>query len=229
MILRSFGTAGQAAEALAAEVAAALRAGLAGRGAASLAVPGGRTPLPFFHALRPQALDWSRVSVTLTDERWVPESDSASNGALVRSHLLQGGAAAARFLPLYDGSLTAAGAAASVHRSLRALPGPFDAVVLGMGEDGHFASLFPASPGIEEALDPGAPPACVAMRAPAAPAERISLNLAALADTRRLFLLITGAAKQELLHRAGQGEGDGYPIAALIKLRQPALEVYWSP
>lgn len=229
MIHRSFETAGQAAEALAADVAVQLRAGLAGRGAASLAVPGGRTPLPFFHALRALVLDWAHVSVTLTDERWVPESHPASNGALVRSHLLQDGAAAARFLPLYDGSPTAVVAAASVYQSLRGLPRPFDAVVLGMGEDGHFASLFPASPGIEEALDPDRPPACVAMRAPSAPCERLSLSLAALTDTRRLFLLITGAAKLELLQGAAQGRGDEYPVSALTKERQPALEVYWSP
>lgn len=230
MILASHRNLPAAAEVLAAEVITALQQGLAARGAASLAVPGGRTPLPLFRALREAPLDWARVSVTLTDERWVPEADLASNAALVRGGLLQGPAAAARFFPLHDGSPVAAGAAQGVWRSLQDMHWPLDAVVLGMGEDGHFASLFPGNPGLAQALDPAATPGCVAMHAPVAPQERMSLNLAALGYTRRLFLLVGGDAKYRLLLRAArEGAASQWPVGALMALRNPVPEVYWAP
>lgn len=230
MILRRFDAAGGAAQALAEQVTEALQESLAARGAASLVLPGGRTPLPLFEALREAALDWSRVGVTLSDERWVPESDAASNAALLKKSLLRANAAAARFFPLFDGSSSAATAAAPVWEGLRAMPRPFDAAVLGMGEDGHFASLFAGNPGLDAALDPHAPPACVAMQAPTAPAERLSLNLAALKQTRRLFLLVTGQAKRELLQDAARRDAEPlWPVCALLSLRHPPLEVFWSP
>jgi 6-phosphogluconolactonase len=230
MILQRFTTVEAAARALGEHVASALRSGLAQCSAAGLAVPGGRTPVPLFHALREKELDWARVHVTLTDERWVAEDHAASNAALVRRELLQHRAAPATFHPLHDGSPSADGAAVSVWQSLRSLPRPFDAVVLGMGDDGHFASLFPHSPGLSAALDPVAPPACVAMRAPAEPTSRISLNLAALLQTRRLFLFITGAHKRDLLLTAARrAENALLPVAALLQQRVPMPEVYWAP
>lgn len=230
MILQRFDTAQAAATALAAQITAATRLGLAQRGAASVAVPGGRTPLPLFHALRDADLDWDRVGITLTDERWVPEAHAASNAALVRRELLAGRAARARFVPLFDGSASAANAAPAVWQNLAALPRPFDAVLLGMGEDGHFASLFPGNEALASALDADAAPACVPMRAPAEPAERISLNLAALLQTRRLFLFVTGAAKRELLLAAAHREVPGqWPVTALLVRHTPLAEVYWAP
>lgn len=229
MKLASFDTAQAAGEALAAQVAWVLRAGLATRGAASLAVPGGRTPVPLFHALRVMDLDWTRVVVTLTDDRCVPETDAASNAALVRSELLGERAAAAQWVPLHDGR-TNEGPVNGARGALGRLPLPFDAVVLGMGEDGHFASLFPDDPGLAAALDARATPACVAMRAPVPPSQRVSLNLAALADTRRLFLFVTGMAKRQVLEQAGQREHQGrWPIGALLALEHPGVEVFWAP
>jgi 6-phosphogluconolactonase len=230
VILSCFGDADAAAAALAEQVAGSLRAGLASRGAATLAVPGGSTPLPLFHALRNADLQWSRVGVTLTDERWVPDNDAASNGALVRRELLEARAQSARFVSWFDGSASAAAAAPAVWRTLRQLARPFDAVVLGMGEDGHFASLFAGNAGLPHALDMRAEAGCVAMRAPVAPFERLSLNLAALTQSQRLFLLISGSAKRELLLQAARRHpDDSRPVAALLALRHPLPEVYWSP
>lgn len=231
MILQRFASPQQAAEALAEQVIAALRTGLAQRNAGSLAVPGGRTPVPLFHALRRHGnLDWHRVDITLTDERWVDEGDPASNAALVRRELLSEHAAAARFHPLYDGSASVAKASGHVWQTLAPLPRPFDAVVLGMGDDGHFASLFPGNPGLAAALDLSAPPNCVAMQAPVQPVDRISLNLTALLQTRRLFLFITGAGKRDLLLAAARrAEHAPVPVAALLSQRVPMPEVYWSP
>lgn len=230
MILQQFAGFEALAAALASEVANALAAGIAARGRASLAVPGGRTPGPFFQVLRQAPLDWRVVDVTLTDERWVPEEDPGSNAALVRASLLSGPAAAARFHPLYVASVPEADAPAYVWQALSPLPRPFDAVVLGMGEDGHFASLFPGDPGLPGALDPRATAGCVMMQAPVAPRRRISLNLAALLQTRRLFLLVSGAAKRALLLEAGRADPGGrWPVSALLAQRQPVAEVYWTP
>jgi 6-phosphogluconolactonase len=230
VILQRYDTPADAAKALAGQVIAALRVGQGWRGRASLVVPGGRTPVSLFRALRDVDLDWGHVGITLTDERWVPESDPASNAALVRSELLAGRAGIARFVPLFSGAATAAEATSAVWKSLSELPRPFDAVVLGMGDGGHFASLFPESPGVQAALDPGLPPGCVAMRGPAVPTERISLNLAALLQTRRLFLFVTGAAKRELLLAAARGEpGTNWPVMSLLAQRHPLTEVFWAP
>jgi 6-phosphogluconolactonase len=229
VIFRGFDSVPMAANALADEIAGALRLGLARRGSGSLAVPGGRTPVPLFHALRTAPLPWERVAVTLTDERWVDERHVASNAALVRRELLAANAARARLAPLFDGSPAAAGALGTVWAGLQDVPRPFDAVVLGMGEDGHFASLFPGNPGLDVALDPLSVPACVAMQAPVEPRQRISLNLAALLQTDRLFLFIAGAAKRELVMTAAQaGERPEWPVSAMLAQHRPVAEVYWS-
>lgn len=230
MILLRFDSAQEAAAEMAAQIVVALRLGIAWRGKGSLAVAGGRTPVPLFRALSDAELDWRQVGITLTDERWVPEDHPGSNAALVRRELLAGRAGSARFVPLHDASPSAADAASNVWNMLGALARPFDAVVLGMGEDGHFASLFPGDPGLSAALDPEAEPACVAMHAPVQPHERISLNLAALLQARRLFLFVTGSAKRELLLAAAhRGSALQWPVSALLAQRHPAPEVYWAP
>lgn len=231
MILQRHDSLEEAGAALAAQVVAALRMGLGWREAASLVVPGGRTPVGFFRQLRDAELDWSRVGITLSDERWVPESDPGSNAALVRRELLAGNAGAARFVPLFDASAAdTAAAVAGRWQALRPLARPFDAVVLGMGEDGHFASLFPGNAQLAASLDAHVPPACVAMQAPVEPVQRISLNLAALLQTRRLFLLVTGEAKRELVLAASRREALGrWPVAALLAQHHPMPEVFWAP
>jgi 6-phosphogluconolactonase len=122
-----------------------------------LAVSGGKSPVPFFHALRSQPLDWSRVMITLVDERFVPADHPDSNAALVREHLLQDAAAAARFLPLVgdardDVAELAAANAAYQHPTV---------AVLGMGEDGHTASLFPGATALADGLDMAAACPCL--------------------------------------------------------------------
>lgn len=228
MNLHRFGSVASAAADLAAQVAAALRAGLASRPRASLALPGGRTPVPLFHALRSTPLEWSRVTITLTDERWVPETSPASNAALVRRELLAEHAAAATFITLYNDAGSAVAGAKAAWRAVQELL-PFDAVVLGMGADGHFASLFPGSPGLAQSLDVRGPPGLLAMRAPADPEERVSLNLATLAACRHLSLLVSGQDKLEVLERASAGGDPALPVAALLRLERPAPEVFWAP
>jgi 6-phosphogluconolactonase len=217
-------------EALGLDIAGALQEGLAkGRGA-SLAVPGGRTPMPLFERLSKAELDWDDVWITLGDERWVETSDDASNEKLVRQHLLKGTAAVANFVGLKNSAATAHTGAHASWSAVAELPRPFDFMLVGMGEDGHVASLFPSSPGLAQALDLTQPPGCVAMTAPVPPQERLSLNLRALLDSRRIAVLITGKAKWATYEQArSHGPAAQMPVRALLQQQNVPVSVYWSP
>jgi 6-phosphogluconolactonase len=216
--------------ALAEQIAASLRSAIAARGLASLVVSGGKSPIKLFETLRVQELDWSLVRVGLADERWVDPSDPASNEKLVRDVLLQGPAAAAKFLGLKNGAPTPDMGAVSAWETFARVPRPFDTVVLGMGDDGHTASLFPGSPNLLSALNPAAAPGCVGMRAPVVPQPRLSLNLSALLDSRRILLLITGDEKWPVYVAASvQGPVQDMPVRAVLRQTRTPVEVMWSP
>jgi 6-phosphogluconolactonase len=215
---------------LADQIAASLKTAMAARGLASLVVSGGKSPIRLFEMLRTQELDWSRVCIALADERWVDPSDPASNEKLVRDALLKGSAAAARFLGLKNGAPTPDIGAVSAWETFARVPRPFDTVVLGMGDDGHTASLFPGSPNLLSALNPAAVPGCVGMRAPVAPQPRLSLNLSALLDSRRIVVLITGDAKWRTYLAAGaEGPVQDMPVRAVLRQTRAPVEVMWSP
>lgn len=219
------------AVALAERVAEGLRAGLAARGSATLAVSGGSTPQEFFARLSREKLDWAMVQVTLVDERWVPESNERSNARLVRTTLLQHAAGAAQFIPLYTGAATPEAGLATANARIDALPLPFDAVVLGMGDDGHTASFFPGGDHLSEALDMDGQTRVLPMRAPAAGEPRITLSLSTLLQTRALYLLVSGEKKRDLLAdaRLGLGAAQHYPVRAVLTQQRVPVAVYWCP
>lgn len=218
------------ARALAESVAGDLRAALRDQAVATLAVSGGRSPVPVFEALRSMELEWERVVVTLVDERWVPESDPASNGALVRTHLLQGRAAAARFVPMYNGMPVAADAEAELSQAFAALSTPFAALILGMGDDGHTASLFPNSPQLEAGLALGGTvdntPACLAQVGSVAPTERMSLTLPWILHARRIYLQLGGESKLSVFEEASLGAERKYPVSFVLAQTQTPVEVF---
>lgn len=215
---------------LAARVAALLAAAIAARGLAGLVVSGGRSPVKVFQVLRAQPLAWDRVCIALADERWVDPEDAASNERLVREQLLQDQAAAARFLGLKNAAPTPDLGAVSAWETFARVPRPFDATLLGMGEDGHTASLFPGSPNLRQALNPEAAAGCAGMWAPLPPHARLSLNLTALLDSRRIFLLLGGDAKwQTLLSACDAGPAEQLPVRALLHQAHTPVDVYWSP
>ncbi|MBS0387532.1 MAG: 6-phosphogluconolactonase [Proteobacteria bacterium] len=228
-LIRSADGAEQAAL-LASAIASELAAALARRVAASLVVSGGRTPGAMFAQLSRCELEWARVQVTLADERWVDVADTASNEALVRGTLLRERAAAARFIGLKNAAPTAAAGAEIAWRAISAMPQPFDFVVLGMGDDGHTASLFPGSAGLAAALDAAAAPACVAMQPVDAPHPRLSLNLSALLRARRIGIQISGARKWAVYQRALEdGPVEQLPVRAILRQRAVPVDVYWCP
>ncbi len=214
------------AEGLASSVAGQLNQAIAEQGVATLVVSGGRSPVAFFESLVKHPLDWSKVVVSLADERWVPVEHADSNAGLLKRYLLQGPAANARFLSLYSASANLEEAAAHADRLLAELPG-IDVLVLGMGDDGHTASLFPSSPNLVEALKPDGERRCWPMLAPSVPHQRLSMSRALLASARFTALSISGQSKLHTLNAALAG-GDlaEMPIRAFL---QPPLEIYWCP
>jgi 6-phosphogluconolactonase len=215
--------------ALAEHLAAALRTDIAQRSRASLAVSGGSTPVPLFERLSALDIPWQQVLITLADERWVDAASPDSNEALVRCHLLKKRAAAATFIGLKTAAATAAAGAADCEARLAALPRPFTAVILGMGNDGHTASLFPCAPQFAEAADLRCGTRCAALRPQTAPHERISLTLPALLDTREIILHITGPEKKAVLERAlAAGPPEEMPIRFILRQQTAPLAVYWA-
>lgn len=216
------------AQALADDVAAVLVARLARKGgAAVLALSGGTTPILFLHALSRKNIDWTRVAVTLVDDRWVPETSPRSNAALLRTHLLQGPAAAARFVPLLNGAATPEAGRAAVAAELATLGLPLVAAVLGMGLDGHTASFFPGGDNLMAALSLTSGELVQTIRAPGADEPRITLTLPVLLEATFLAVHIEGAAKRQTLERAlTPGPMEAMPIRAVLA-HDP--KIYWSP
>ncbi|MEJ0010416.1 MAG: 6-phosphogluconolactonase [Alphaproteobacteria bacterium] len=212
----------QLASALAQDVAARLQRAEV----KTLGVTGGTTPTPFFDALKPLIADLP-VTVTLTDERWVAPPHPDSNEKLVRDHLLT---PAMRFIPLKSPGALEEGAAETEKR-LAALPLPFAALVLGMGEDGHIASLFPNHPALADALDLSDPRRSIPVHAsPKPPPERISLTLSCLGQSLAAYLHITGAAKREVIERALRpGPVAELPVRAFLQQQSVPFAIYWAP
>lgn len=212
---------------LARRVAACLQHGIADRGQAVLVVSGGRTPVAFFEALSRIELDWARVVITLADERWVPIDHPRSNEALVRRHLLQNQAASATFVSLYNGDARPEMAVGVVASRIGALPRPFDAVVLGMGTDGHIASLFPRAPGIAIGIRPPFGQLCVALRPQDQPEARISMTAPVLCDSRCLFVAIQGEDKRRVMAEALKpGSVTSLPVRVVLHQKSVPVEVH---
>ena len=188
------------------------------RGEAWLVVSGGRTPLGLFHRLAHQPRDWAHVNITLADERCVAPDDPLSNTRLVHEHLLQGPAAQARFVAISDNAGFGA-----------LLPSEFDAVILGMGEDGHTASIFPGSPERDIALASDCAQACLRVSGGNPVPLRLTLSAARLLASRALFFQLTGARKWTLLANALSQPDPALPISHFLHAEHPEKALYWAP
>ena len=205
------------ASALARDVAQRLDAALRDSGGALIAVSGGTTPKVFFERLSREPIDWSRVTVTLVDERCVPEESERSNARLVKTHLLANAAVAAAFVPLFKNESAAANL------------GRFDVVVLGLGTDGHTASFFPRGDRLADALDVNRQGRIIAIEAPGAGEPRLTFSLPALLDAGFIALHIEGKEKAQVLVEALEpGPVEDMPVRAVLRAAAPII-VYWSP
>jgi 6-phosphogluconolactonase len=206
------------ADAAAEALEAALQGALDARGRAFLVATGGRSPGPIYDRLSTADLDWAKVAVTLSDERQVDAHSPNSNARLLRERLFVGAAAKARFLPLTDYAEPA------INQLL-----PFDAVMLGMGEDGHIASLIPGSPVMATAMDPEG--VALVAESPqgfgSPPVARITLTLSALLQSRAIFLLIAGEAKRQVI--ADAQAGADLPVRAILCQDRVPVRIFWAP
>lgn len=204
-----------------------LREAIKKRGHASLMVSGGSTPKALFKALSEHELMWENVTIGLCDERWVNPSSSDSNEYLVRQYLIQNKAATAHFIGMYrEGDIEVA--QGICHEQLQQLGTPFDVVILGMGSDGHTASLFPNNEKLQEAYNFKSNALCVALTPSEAPYKRMSLTLPAIMSASSVFLHFEGDEKIAIYNQAICNH-DYYkmPISAVLNQEDKEIEVYF--
>lgn len=207
---------------LADHLASNLRQALDQKDRVLFVVPGGTTPGPIFDTISAVDLDWERVHVLLSDERWVPQDDPRSNTRLVRERLLTARAAAAQMVPLYQAEVTPQEALDSLSPPIeKALP--IDVCLLGMGADMHTASLFPGAPDLAAGLGPDAP--VLSVQTPQdQPETRISLSAPVLRGAVALHVVITGDAKKDAVEKAARMAPEDAPIAAVLDI----ADVHWA-
>ncbi|MFD2166719.1 6-phosphogluconolactonase [Thalassotalea euphylliae] len=213
--------------ALADKVADILTTAVKQKGKASIAVSGGSTPKGFFAALSNRDLPWKDITVTLADERWVDINDSASNTKLVHENLIQNKAVDANFFHIKQGEALTPEVLADLNLAANTIL-PFDVLILGMGEDGHTASLFPCSEEIHAALSRDAAPLLKVVPT-TAPHDRITFSYSYLAKSENTILHICGDSKKQVLNKAIDG-GDNTEMPIRAFLHHPSLQttVYWA-
>ena len=197
------------------------------RGRASMAVSGGGTPTPLFKEFSLLSIDWAKVDLTLVDDRWVDAKNSDSNELLVRTHLIKNKAAKVNFIPLKNDSKTAKEGQKISEEMLKNITLPFDVVVLGMGSDGHTASLFPCSDELPDAMDLNNLNYLISTSPKTAPYQRLSLTARVIIDAKNVFLHLNGSSKLHTLESAMEyKDSSRMPIYTFL---ENGLSIYWSP
>ena len=214
--------------AFAKRIVESLTLAIAAKGKASLVVSGGSTPKALFKELCQANIEWEKVTITLADERWVAATHDDSNEKLVRENLLQDKAANANFVALTTTDENAQDAQAIISQRIDQIDDHLDIVILGMGEDGHTASLFPCSSQIGEGLNLARKLSAIATQPTTAPHQRMSLSLAKIVSAKKVFLHLTSAKKKAVLEDA---------LANFTELQKPIkavcnntdVELMWAP
>lgn len=233
-VWHDFADAGQLADALAAAIASELQAAIARQGVAVFGASGGSTPIPAYQRLAAMPLPWSALKVVVVDERWVPPGDPDHNETRIRASLLATAGGKTRLLGLWSEAPTVQAAANLADARLAQLARPLDLTLLGMGLDGHIASLFANGDTYAQATDPECPYHVMALtpaHGSASPAHaRLTLTLPFLLRSRRILLAVTGEEKRALLHQAlAEGDPRLLPVAGLFGPGRPAVDIFWSP
>ena len=195
-------------------------------GDASIVVSGGTSPQQCMAALARASLDWPRVQVLLSDERWVPADHEDSNEKLVRETLLVGPAAAAQFLPVYAAGISPEERCDELQDPLPVLP--FSCSLIGIGTDGHFASLFPDAEQLKSGLDVESDRLYMPITTAASPHPRISMTLAAISRSDEIALLFFGDEKLDV-YRQAKASTNGYPLSRLLRQKRAPVRLFWAP
>ncbi len=213
---------------LADNVAQQLQQAITKNGKASIAFSGGSTPKGFFKALSNKDIDWAKVTVTLADDRWLNEDQADSNGRLLKENLLVNNAAEASFFSLKQADALTEHYLTDLTSKAQSIM-PLDVVILGMGEDGHTASIFPCSEQVEQGLDESAKPALMKTVPTTAPYDRVTFNFTALIEACHLYLHIVGPGKQHVLNEALENTNSKeMPIRAFLHHPSKTCEIYWA-
>lgn len=223
-----FDTREQASVAAANHINAALKKRLELQPEASLVVSGGTSPVQCLTELAASDVDWQRVHVLLSDERWVAPDSEDSNERLIHETLLQGKGAEARLHPMFSDSFSLEERCELFEETIRTLPFPFACSLVGMGEDGHFASLFPDADNLDEGLDVDSWHLCLPIITAASPHPRLTLSLAALSRSDVVVLLIFGDKKREVYERA-KADANAYPVSRLLLQKRAPVRLFWAP
>ena len=195
---------------------------------AALVVSGGTTPAPVFSYMAHKELDWHRVHVLLSDERWVAADHADSNEKMMTDALARSRASYAQLLSYYDSTKSLDDRCGELDKELQSLPLPFTSVLLGMGDDGHFASLFPNAANLQSAVDLEASRSFIPVDTDSSPHRRLSMTLAALLRGDEILLLIFGADKRAVLEKAAESDSE-LPIAHLLRQTRVPVDVFWAP
>lgn len=215
---------------LAATVAGKLGQGISRRGHAVLVISGGSTPSAFLDALSREKIPWDKVTITLADERFVPTDHPRSNERLARERLLQNEAASANLVGLHSGAECVAEAARMASAKVSMLPHPFDVVMLGMGLDGHTASIFPDAENLAELIAPDTLVPVLPVHSRSVGEARLSFTLAWLRRATHIYLHIEGQEKRRLLEACLSGKLEPKPpIASLFAYAEKSIAIYWAP
>jgi 6-phosphogluconolactonase len=225
----NFDTREQLDLALADKISGILQQAISQKGKASIAVSGGSTPKGFFKVLSNKDIDWDKVTITLADERWVDINSDDSNTRLVHKNLLQNKAAAAKFFHLKQGEDLCDETLADLNIAANSTLLPLDVLILGMGEDGHTASLFPCSAQIKQALDINNDNALMKVEPTTAPHQRITFSFASLSQSKNTFLHLCGDNKKQVLAKALNGDDVfDMPIRKFLQADNIDTQVYWA-
>lgn len=226
--LQQYSSSEQLTQDMVAHIVAALNKGITTRGTASIAVSGGKTPIPLFKLLSEQSLPWHKVYITLVDDRWVNDTDDASNEKLVFNYLLQNQAKLAKFIGLKNSAPTPFEGEQTTQQKLAEIPLPFDVVILGMGEDGHTASLFPHAENLASGLDMNSGKKVIGMTPLTAPLDRMTLTLPTILNSQNIYLLLVGESKKRVLEQATQGQDVfDMPIRAILQQDKVKVVGFW--
>lgn len=218
----------EASAAAAQQILTALQNRLQHQARTQLIVTGGSSPASCYQVLATTDIAWQSVQIMLSDERWIPADHPDSNEKLIRETLLIDKANAAEFLPFYAADMSAAERSDHFSRIIAGFEAPSACTLLGMGGDGHIASLFPDADNLQTGLTANSPIYCMPVNTIASPYQRISLTLSALLKSDEIALLVFGDDKRAVIEQASNNIGD-FPVASLINQSAVPVNVFWAP